>query len=352
MNLPAWLETPIFWAERARSLGFTAESVFFRVVSQAFPGKPNNLGDFDAADIALARKALLELLRRDAANITQGLYPASVLKPEPVWDHLTRIPRLLWDGVRISWRRDRGRTTVFSREAKELLAELPKYYQRNFHFQTDGYLSEDSARLYDHQVEILFGGGADAMRRLILPELKRHFAVGPESGLQFLELAAGTGRASRFVKLAFPKAHLTVTDISGPYLKVARSRLQDQSRLSVLEARAEQLPFKDASFDAVYSVFLFHELPREQRLAVLREGLRVLKPGGFFGLVDSIQLGDVTELDRLLGQFPEEYHEPFFRDYITNPIEALIREAGLEPVRSSTGFFSKVVAARRPLIAV
>ena len=35
-----------------------------------------------------------------------------------------------------------------------------KHYLQNFHFQTDGYLSEASAELYDYQVEVLFSGGA------------------------------------------------------------------------------------------------------------------------------------------------------------------------------------------------
>ena len=41
----------------------------------------------------------------------------------------------------------------------------PDYYQ-NFHHQTDGYLSDHQA-LYDLQVEILFNGSADAMRRRV-----------------------------------------------------------------------------------------------------------------------------------------------------------------------------------------
>jgi len=39
----------------------------------------------------------------------------------------------------------------------------PRYYLQKFHFQSDGYLSDASAERYDHQVEVLFGGGAAAM---------------------------------------------------------------------------------------------------------------------------------------------------------------------------------------------
>ena len=46
--------------------------------------------------------------------------------------------------------------------------KLLNYYLQNFHYQTDGYLSDLSANLYDLQVEILFNGAADAMRRRII----------------------------------------------------------------------------------------------------------------------------------------------------------------------------------------
>ena len=44
-------------------------------------------------------------------------------------------------------------------------AGVPDYYAQDFHFQTGGYLTEGSARLYDVQVETLFMGAAGPMRR-------------------------------------------------------------------------------------------------------------------------------------------------------------------------------------------
>ena len=35
---------------------------------------------------------------------------------------------------------------------------LPDYYRQNFHFQSDGWLSDHSAAIYDTQVEVLFTG--------------------------------------------------------------------------------------------------------------------------------------------------------------------------------------------------
>ncbi len=55
------------------------------------------------------------------------------------------------------------------------LAGLPEYYGRNFHYQTEGYLSEESAELYEHQTEILFMGTLGLMRRLCSWGERREF---------------------------------------------------------------------------------------------------------------------------------------------------------------------------------
>jgi hypothetical protein len=69
------------------------------------------------------------------------------------------------------WERAIRRNITTSRQ--EIQTEgYPSYYLQNFHHQTDGYLSDMSANLYDLQVEILFNGSADAMRRRILAPLK------------------------------------------------------------------------------------------------------------------------------------------------------------------------------------
>ena len=69
------------------------------------------------------------------------------------------------------------------------------------------------------------------------------------------------------------------------------------SAVEFVQARAEAMPFPDASFDAVTCVYLLHELPADARAAVAKEVARVLKPGGLLVVADSIQLGDRPRLD-------------------------------------------------------
>jgi len=64
-------------------------------------------------------------------------------------------------------------------------------------------------------------------------------------------------------------------------------------RVEVQEGDARQLPFSDERFDVVVSNFVLHELKtREEREKMIREIVRVLKPGGHISLVDFIFTGE------------------------------------------------------------
>ncbi|RYZ94329.1 MAG: class I SAM-dependent methyltransferase, partial [Proteobacteria bacterium] len=268
----------LFGVSLFRSSIFTAESLLLPlaelIATRRLPYLP-----FDLKLLTNIRRSLRQLLKEDAERIAQGYYPASVfLRSEPTsnpLEHFQRLPRIFQDAMSASRRRSKKHSKDFSPAAKRRTEGLPAYYQRNFHYQTDGYLGEESAALYDHQVEILFAGSADPMRRMLLAPLKRHFARSEGKGLRILELGCGSGSGTNFLRLAFPLARITAVDLSEPYLEVAARRVPS---VNFLPAAAEALPFKDQEFDAVVSIFLFHELPLEVRKAVLAETHRVLKP--------------------------------------------------------------------------
>ncbi len=290
-----------------------------------------------------ALQKIKQLHEKDLQNIENEIYPIQVLYPENPLKHALRYPQVLRDAFRASKRRKDKVSDEFFEEAADYLNELPEYYKRNFHFQTGGYLSKVSAELYEHQVEILFSGAADAMRRLLLPFMKVHFSGSQGEGLHFLEVASGTGRFTRSLALAFPKAKITCVDLSPIYLVKARQQLKDFKNINYVQGAAENLNFKKGSFDAVVSCFLFHELPMNIRHDVLGEGFDFLKKGGFLGLVDSIQKNDDKEFQWALKQFPIDFHEPFYKNYVQNPMETLLEQAGLKNVQSEVGFLSKAV---------
>ncbi len=290
---------------------------------------------------------LKQLLMDDSENIAAGVYPQSVLSVERPTKHFKRVLKIWKDAFFIAYRRSRNKNKEFSNKASLLLDSLPSYYKRNFHNQTDGYLSTESAEIYDHQVDMLFSGSTDAMRRTILKPLKNHFKS--QRKLKILELGCGAGSFTQFLVKSFPDAQVIAVDLSSPYLEKAKEKLKGEN-VSFICGEGESLDFKDETFDAVVSVFLFHELPESIREKIIIESKRVLKKGGFFGLVDSLQSHDNKKLNWALNEFPKSFHEPFYKNYTLNPIEDLIEKVfEVNATKVSKHFLSKCVSIEKSI---
>lgn len=74
---------------------------------------------------------------------------------------------------------------------------------------------------------------------------------------------------------------------------------------------------------------------------------RVLKPGGLFLFVDSIQSGDVPAFDGSLKHFPVHHHEPYYMDYISQPVSDYAPDTKWALRSSSVAFLSKVLAYQK-----
>jgi ubiquinone/menaquinone biosynthesis C-methylase UbiE len=285
------------------------------------------------------------LLERDLRNIEEGRYalPAD-LAINPVAE-LERARHFFADLPRVEARRKAGDNSEVLRTNGR--APFPRYYLQNFHFQTDGWLSADSASLYDHQVEVLFGGAADAMRRQALVPLGEELARIGVRAARLLDVGCGTGRFLREVKHNFPRLSLTALDFSPFYLAEARRKLDPWSGVYAVAAPAEAMPFAAANFDLVTCIYLFHELPPKLRRQVAGEIARVLKPGGLLILVDSLQLGDEPDYDALLEHFPAAFHEPYYASYVREDFGALFAEVGLRTERADLAYFSRIASFRR-----
>jgi len=287
-----------------------------------------------------------KLLRRDFANIEAGRYKMpEELAPPPVRFMMETL-KILRDipGVR-KRERDRDVTSISTLPPGH---SYPNYYAQTFHFQTDGYLSDESAALYDHQVELVFGGLGDVMRRQLLPFIRDSVQESGKARLEVLDLACGTGRFIRELKRNFRELRVTGVDLSPHYLKKAREDLQGQEHVTFLEAAGEALPFPEGQFDVVTNIFLFHELPERVRAQVAAEVFRVLKPGGRFLFMDSLQLDDDPRLNPSLEFFPQFYFEPYYANYIRRPVESVFREAGFRNPRAELAFLAKIVVVQKP----
>ncbi|MBF2001202.1 MAG: class I SAM-dependent methyltransferase [Synechococcales cyanobacterium M58_A2018_015] len=299
--------------------------------------------------LALIQQRLNQLLETDWQEAEQGIYPVSLLFENP-WNDFLRYYPLLWVDMPQSWERIRQkRFQDFTSEIKT--AGYPSYYLQNFHHQTDGYLSDWSANLYDIQVEILFNGTADAMRRRVLAPLKQGLTGADVQPVRILDIACGTGRTLRQIRAALPDASLFGVDLSPAYLRKANQLLSGLpgELPQLIQANAEELPYLDSYFHAVTCVFLFHELPPEVRQRVINESYRVLQPGGTFIICDSIQLSDSPELAPAMRNFATIFHEPYYRHYTMDDLNERLTKAGFTTVKTAVHFMSKYWVARKPV---
>ncbi len=283
-----------------------------------------------------------ELMRRDLANVEAGLYPMPDDRdPAGLSGLIDKTRRFIADVPEVERRRREGAHQEVNTADHDT---LPRYYRQNFHFQTDGWLSEQSARLYDTQVEVLFTGSAAAMRRQALVPMAEILKRHDQRRVAYADLATGTGALLVDVARAFPRLKIHAVDLSEPYLTFARTRVPG---LRPINAPAERLPFADGSLDLMTSVYLFHELPPKIRRAVATEVARALKPGGTFILVDSLQTGDEPDFDGLLDLFPKMFHEPYYTSFLAEDFADVFGREGVELISSTNAFLSKVMVFRR-----
>lgn len=244
----------------------------------------------------------------------------------------------------------------------DLVAFLFPTHSSPRHYQSDGWMSTNSAKVYETSTETLFLGRQDAMQRQTLVPLSSFVREKQSQGklaseLRLLEVGAGTGRAMTFMIDNYPDMKFVCSELSPYYLQEARNNVKYYSRfkraattpdVTFLQAAAEDLPCEDESMDVVVNIYMFHELELSVLKRVVAEMSRVVKPGGMVILTDSIQLGDRPKLNANLGNF-KAFNEPNYVDYINLDIGKLFMDAGLVPDAKEVGSSTKTLSFRKPV---
>lgn len=132
--------------------------------------------------------------------------------------------------------------------------------------------------LYDRLTDLLGFGRTFKVRTLDALPLR--------DGESLLDVGCGTGTLLAALAARFPRVRLAGIDADARMLGRAAGKLGGHSRVALLRAYAQALPFPDGAFDVVVSTLIFHHLPTAVKRQVIREITRVLRPGGRFLLAD------------------------------------------------------------------
>ena len=191
------------------------------------------------------------------------------------------------------------------------------------------------AKYYDYLMNIITLGYYPRFIKSVVNSLP------VEDGFVVLDAGAGSGRNASLIS---ERADCSVVclDIGEEFLtNLAKKSLKNKKLIPVKASLKASLPFKDNSLDLVFMCFVLHGFEHEERLFVLDEFVRVLKPGGFFCLVD---YNDEIELKNasLLAKIGFYLECELASEFITHKWEDILKGKGFSPVEYKY-FFGKNV---------
>lgn len=148
--------------------------------------------------------------------------------------------------------------------------------------------------------------GYDRARGRLVPNLDAFYGAaidavpfGEEDEIRVLDLGAGTGLLSALLAERFPKATLTLADISVEMLRVARTRFgagrPGRFQFRVLDFARKPLPGGAEEYDVIVSALAIHHLTHGGKRELFVKAYESLAGGGCF-----------LNADQVLGRTPEE----------------------------------------------
>jgi|SRR5579871_2178465 len=170
------------------------------------------------------------------------------------------------------------------------------------------------------------------------------------NGMHVLEVATGSGEMFRRLVKANPDGKTFGLDLSPKMAAHSLHRARKEFPSSDAHCGAvdvRDLPFRDASFDAVMCCYLLELLAPDDIVRTLEEIRRVLRPGGVFSLV---VIGQNVRIFNQLYGICGKLVPAFWGRQVEHDVQNLLRESEMHVVSDHfvrQGFYpSRVLVAR------
>jgi tRNA (cmo5U34)-methyltransferase len=113
-----------------------------------------------------------------------------------------------------------------------------------------------------------------------------------------LDLGSGSGLFTAILLTKYPKARVTLSDLSGGMLEVAKKRFAEHRDFAYVQSSFEALELKPESFDIIISGIAIHHIPGPEKKRLYGKCREWLVPGGTFINSDQIR-GESAASDAL-----------------------------------------------------
>lgn len=120
--------------------------------------------------------------------------------------------------------------------------------------------------------------------------LKEYF--GTKKVASILDLGAGDGTCLTYFSQYFPEAALFGIDVSELSIEEAAAKKIPNTEVKVYDGT--NIPYADNQFDVILVATVMHHIRFELHLPLMKEALRVLKPGGKIFIVEHNPYNPVT----------------------------------------------------------
>ncbi len=168
-----------------------------------------------------------------------------------------------------------------------------------------------------------------------------------------LDLGAGTGRnACLMRRYLSEQGRIVGLDIGPEMLAQAQRRCRRFANVTFEKQRVEEpLPYEE-EFDKVFISFVLHGFIQEDRLRIIANARRALRPGGHFLILD------YNEFDLARSPWPVRFafrriECPLASDFVRRDWRAILQEQGFGDFQAHRYYFGyvRLLAARKMLLA-
>lgn len=212
--------------------------------------------------------------------------------------------------------------------------EVPDSACEDIHLQPGGYCRDELAGyIFHHGTRVFYQGDNQD------DDLQVGYVAGIEPPddkpvERILDLGCSIGQCTTALKERFQDAEVWGLDVGLPLLRYAHKRATELGiDVHFQQGLAEDLQHEDDSFDIVFAYILFHEVPEHTFEPIVKEALRVLRPGGKFVVIDAPNGAELPVPNRMWLAFDARYNcEPFSPAFVATDFAKLVENCGFADV--------------------